>query len=55
MNAFPIAPDKPWLAPMAGFSDLPFRLLCRKYGRRQTFSKTDLNGSPDNATGVVPR
>lgn len=32
MNAFPIAPDKPWLAPLAGFSDLPFRLLCREYG-----------------------
>ncbi len=28
----PIAPDKPWLAPMAGFSDLPFRLLCRELG-----------------------
>ena len=32
MNAFPIDPDKPWLAPLAGFSDLPFRLLCREYG-----------------------
>lgn len=28
----PIAPDQPWLAPMAGFSDLPFRLLCRELG-----------------------
>lgn len=28
----PIAPDKPWLAPLAGFSDLPFRLFCREYG-----------------------
>ena len=27
-----IGPDKPWLAPLAGFSDLPFRLLCREYG-----------------------
>lgn len=26
------APDKPWLAPLAGYSDLPFRLLCRQYG-----------------------
>lgn len=25
-------PDKPWLAPLAGYSDLPFRLLCREYG-----------------------
>jgi tRNA-dihydrouridine synthase B len=29
---FPITPDKPWLAPLAGFSDLPFRLLCRDHG-----------------------
>jgi tRNA-dihydrouridine synthase B len=28
----PIAPDAPWLAPLAGFSDLPFRLLCREQG-----------------------
>lgn len=28
----PIAPDRPWLAPLAGYSDLPFRLLCREYG-----------------------
>ncbi len=28
----PIAPDQPWLAPLAGYSDLPFRLLCREYG-----------------------
>jgi tRNA-dihydrouridine synthase B len=28
----PIAPDAPWLAPLAGFSDLPFRLLCREHG-----------------------
>ncbi len=25
-------PDEPWLAPLAGWSDLPFRLLCREYG-----------------------
>lgn len=25
-------PDAPWLAPLAGYSDLPFRLLCREYG-----------------------
>lgn len=28
----PIAPEHPWLAPLAGFSDLPFRLLCREQG-----------------------
>ena len=26
------AADAPWLAPLAGYSDLPFRLLCRHYG-----------------------
>lgn len=25
-------PDQPWLAPLAGWSDLPFRLLCRENG-----------------------
>lgn len=24
--------ESPWLAPLAGYSDLPFRLLCREYG-----------------------
>ena len=28
----PFAADAPWLAPLAGYSDLPFRLLCRHYG-----------------------
>lgn len=28
----PMGPEAPWLAPLAGFSDLPFRLLCRHYG-----------------------
>ncbi|MCF8106957.1 MAG: tRNA-dihydrouridine synthase family protein [Desulfohalobiaceae bacterium] len=27
-----ISRNEPWLAPLAGFSDLPFRLLCREYG-----------------------
>ncbi len=31
-DVLPIAPDAPWLAPLAGYSDLPFRLLCRPYG-----------------------
>jgi len=28
----PFGPDSPWLAPLAGYSDLPFRALCRTYG-----------------------
>ena len=28
----PLSPAAPWLAPLAGWSDLPFRLLCREYG-----------------------
>ncbi|MFZ5812410.1 MAG: tRNA dihydrouridine synthase [Thermodesulfobacteriota bacterium] len=28
----PFSPSAPWLAPMAGFSDLPFRMLCRENG-----------------------
>ncbi|MFW6326343.1 MAG: tRNA dihydrouridine synthase [Desulfovermiculus sp.] len=32
ITELPIGPDKPWLAPLAGFSDLPFRLLCRENG-----------------------
>lgn len=30
--SLPFAPDAPWLAPLAGFSDLAFRLLCREHG-----------------------
>lgn len=25
-------PARPWLAPLAGYTDLPFRMLCRAYG-----------------------
>lgn len=32
MNNLIFNPDSPWLAPLAGYSDLPFRLLCREYG-----------------------
>ena len=28
----PFRADAPWLAPLAGYSDLPFRLLCREHG-----------------------
>ncbi|MDE7371786.1 MAG: tRNA-dihydrouridine synthase family protein [Desulfovibrio sp.] len=31
-SPLPFAADAPWLAPLAGYSDLPFRLLCRHYG-----------------------
>lgn len=27
-----ISPDRPWLAPLAGYSDLCFRLLCKEFG-----------------------
>ncbi len=32
--SMPIRPETPWLAPLAGWSDLPFRLLCRSYGAK---------------------
>jgi len=32
MSGFTITPDAPWLAPLAGYSDLPFRLLAKRYG-----------------------
>lgn len=32
MKTFDITPDSPWLAPLAGYSDLPFRLLVKQYG-----------------------
>lgn len=35
----PIAPDHPWLAPLAGFSDLPFRLLCREQGAAVAYTE----------------
>ncbi len=28
----PFTKEAPWLAPLAGYSDLPFRLLCREHG-----------------------
>jgi tRNA-dihydrouridine synthase B len=31
-SGLPFAPDAPWLAPLAGYSDLPFRALCRELG-----------------------
>ncbi|MCA1743853.1 MAG: tRNA dihydrouridine synthase [Desulfonatronovibrio sp.] len=38
-SLLPINPYKPWLAPLAGFSDLPFRLLCREYGCAAAFTE----------------
>lgn len=38
-SCLPITPYKPWLAPLAGFSDLPFRLLCRDYGCAAAFTE----------------
>lgn len=32
MSDFSITPDSPWLAPLAGYSDLPFRLLAKQHG-----------------------
>ncbi len=32
--ALPIQAHMPWLAPLAGYSDLTFRLLCREHGAR---------------------
>ncbi|MGN1038936.1 MAG: tRNA dihydrouridine synthase [Mailhella sp.] len=32
MQELSIRPETPWLAPLAGWSDLPFRLLCREMG-----------------------
>ncbi|THB66980.1 MAG: tRNA-dihydrouridine synthase family protein [Desulfovibrio sp.] len=32
LNSLPFSQNKPWLAPLAGYSDLPFRLLCREFG-----------------------
>ncbi|MDO9631056.1 MAG: tRNA-dihydrouridine synthase family protein [Humidesulfovibrio sp.] len=32
MQTLPFAPNAPWLAPLAGYSDLSFRMLCRTFG-----------------------
>lgn len=32
MSKFSITPESPWLAPLAGYSDLPFRLLSKQFG-----------------------
>ncbi len=37
--ALPIAQENPWLAPLAGYSDLPFRLLTREFGAQVVCSE----------------
>ncbi|MHC1700976.1 MAG: tRNA dihydrouridine synthase [Humidesulfovibrio sp.] len=32
MHTLPFNPTAPWLAPLAGYSDLSFRMLCRSFG-----------------------
>nr|MDE7469516.1 tRNA-dihydrouridine synthase family protein [Desulfovibrionaceae bacterium] len=34
-----IKKDAPWLAPLAGYSDIAFRLVCRKYGASLAFTE----------------
>ncbi len=34
MTTIPFLPHTPWLAPLAGYTDLSFRLLCREYGAK---------------------
>lgn len=53
MNTPPIRWNAPWLAPLAGFSDLPFRLLCREQGAavavtEMVSAKGLLNAGPAN-------
>lgn len=53
-KALPFGPDRPWLAPLAGYSDLPFRLLCREYGAaacvtEMVSAKGLIYGSPGTA------
>ncbi len=38
-SLFSFTPNEPWLAPLAGYSDLPFRLLCREQGCRVTVTE----------------
>jgi len=39
MHLPPIGPELPWLAPMAGYTDLPFRMLCREWGAACTVTE----------------
>lgn len=33
-DKLPLGGENPWLAPLAGYTDLPFRVLCREYGAK---------------------
>jgi tRNA-dihydrouridine synthase B len=39
LTVLPAGVDAPWLAPLAGFTDLAFRLLCREFGARVVCSE----------------
>ena len=38
-HKLPIGPDKPWLAPLAGYTNAPFRQLCFNNGAGLTFTE----------------
>ena len=38
-TTLPFGPNAPWLAPLAGYSDLPFRTLCRTFGAACTVTE----------------
>lgn len=49
----PFGHDAPWLAPLAGYSDLPFRLLCRRYGAAVCVTEmVSAKGLAYNSTGT---
>jgi tRNA-dihydrouridine synthase B len=51
----PFGPDEPWLAPLAGFSDLPFRLLCREHGAAAACTEmVSAKGLVYNSPGTGP-
>ena len=55
VSSLPFRPDAPWLAPLAGWSDLPFRLLCREQGAavcctEMVSAKGLIYGSPGTST-----
>lgn len=54
MTTFSIVQTEPWLAPLAGYSDLPFRLLCKKHGCAVGCSEmVSVKGLHYNSSGTV--
>ncbi len=54
MKSLPITPQSPWLAPLAGYSDLAFRLLCREYGAKVACTEmVSSKGLMYNSKGTV--